>query len=63
MSNDLSEKKCIPCEGGIPPFSTEKIQDFLKKIDGWSAKEDRAYLNSIYLKSSNLKILFKAKNL
>tara|TARA_B110000090_G_scaffold188576_1_gene218952 strand:+ start:246 stop:587 length:342 start_codon:yes stop_codon:yes gene_type:complete len=40
MSNDLSEKKCIPCEGGIPPFSTEKIQDFLKKIDGWSAKED-----------------------
>ena len=41
MSNDLSEKKCIPCEGGIPPFSTEKIQDFLKKIDAWSAKEDK----------------------
>ena len=40
MSNDLSEKKCIPCEGGIPPFSTEKIQDFLKKINGWSAKEN-----------------------
>jgi hypothetical protein len=33
MSNDLSEKKCIPCEGGIPPVNVEKIQDFLKKID------------------------------
>ena len=40
MTDDLSEKKCIPCEGGIPPFSTEKIQDFLKKINGWSAKEN-----------------------
>ena len=40
MSNDLSEKKCIPCEGGIPPFSTEKIQDFLKKIDPITQEEE-----------------------
>ena len=37
---DLAEKKCIPCEGNIPPFKMEKIHNYLKKVDGWSVKED-----------------------
>ena len=40
MSEELSNKKCIPCEGGIPAFSVEQINDFLKKIDNWSAEQD-----------------------
>ncbi len=38
--SDLSEKKCIPCEGNIPPFKTEEIHKYLKKVDGWDVKED-----------------------
>ncbi len=30
----LSEKKCIPCEGGIPPLSEEECESMLKMIDG-----------------------------
>ena len=41
MSEDLSNKKCIPCEGNIPPFSTEEIHKYLKKIDGWEVLEDK----------------------
>ena len=40
MSEDLSNKKCVPCEGGIPAFNIDQINDFLKKVDNWSVKED-----------------------
>ena len=40
MSEELSSKKCIPCEGGIPAFNEEQINNFLKKIDNWSAEKD-----------------------
>ncbi len=31
----LSEKKCIPCEGGVLPFDTSEIHKYQKKVDGW----------------------------
>ena len=40
MSN-LSEKKCIPCSGDVPPFKIEEIQNYLKKVDGWNVNEDK----------------------
>ena len=39
--SDLSEKKCIPCEGGMPSFDTTEIHKYLKKVDGWNVKEDQ----------------------
>ena len=33
MSEDLSNKKCIPCEGGIPAFNPDEIEVYLKKIN------------------------------
>ena len=38
--SDLANKKCIPCEGNIPPFNIEEIHKYLKKVDGWDVKED-----------------------
>ena len=38
--NDLADKKCIPCEGGIPAFDIKEIHKYLKKVDGWDVKED-----------------------
>ncbi len=38
--SDLSEKKCIPCEGGIPSFDISEIHKYLKKVDGWDVKKD-----------------------
>ena len=42
---DLSNKKCIPCEGNIPPFNSDEIHKYLKKVDGWDVKanEDQSY--------------------
>ena len=38
--SDLSEKKCIPCEGNIPPFDATEIHKYLKQVDGWKVIED-----------------------
>jgi len=38
--NDLSKKKCVPCEGTIPPFDTNEIHKYLKKVDGWDVKSN-----------------------
>ena len=36
----LANKKCIPCEGGIPAFDIKEIHKYLKKIDGWNVKKN-----------------------
>ena len=38
--NDLANKKCVPCEGNIPPFDKSEIHKYLKKVDGWDVKSD-----------------------
>ena len=32
IMSDLANKKCIPCEGNIPPFNAEEIHKYLKKV-------------------------------
>ena len=38
--SDLSKKKCIACDGSIPPFDPSEIHKYLKKVDGWDVKND-----------------------
>ena len=30
--DDLKEKKCVPCEGGLPPLDYKEIHKYLKKV-------------------------------
>ena len=32
---ELFEKKCVPCEGGVPALDISEIHKYQKKIDGW----------------------------
>ena len=32
----LTQKQCIPCQGGIPPLSAEKIQELLPQVPQWN---------------------------
>ena len=36
--SDLAEKKCVPCEGGLPPLDYKEIHKYLKKVNGWNVK-------------------------
>ena len=51
----LSEKKCIPCEGNTSAFDYSEIHKYLKKINDWEVKtnEQKKY----YLEKN-----FKTKN-
>jgi|TARA_B100000780_G_C21055157_1_gene423884 4a-hydroxytetrahydrobiopterin dehydratase len=32
---DLYKKKCISCDGSVPPFDISEIHRYIKKVDGW----------------------------
>ena len=53
--NDLHEKNCVPCKGGIPAFNILEIHKYLKKIDGWNVKKnnEQSYFLEKYFKFSN----------
>ena len=38
--NDLINKKCVPCEGGVLPFDISEIHKYQKKVDGWNILTD-----------------------
>lgn len=33
--NDLRQKKCLPCEGGVAPYSHDEAVAQLKQLNGW----------------------------
>ena len=33
--SELSAKKCVPCQGGVPGLTGNAITNLLKQIDGW----------------------------
>ncbi len=33
--DQLSNKKCVPCEGGVPRFSPEEAEEQIKQLNGW----------------------------
>lgn len=35
--SSLTDKKCVPCEGGTPPLEEDKIQQYLSQVEGWEA--------------------------
>ncbi|MFU8877327.1 MAG: 4a-hydroxytetrahydrobiopterin dehydratase [Wenzhouxiangellaceae bacterium] len=40
MSEQLQEKKCTPCEGGMSPLDRAQAEDFLKQVPGWQLSDD-----------------------
>lgn len=31
----LTQRRCQPCEGGVPPLDSAAAQQLLKELDGW----------------------------
>ena len=38
--SDLTEKKCMPCEGGVLPFDISENHKYQTKVDGWDITKD-----------------------
>lgn len=37
---DLTKKHCVPCEGGMPPLSSEKEEQLIKQVSNWLLLRD-----------------------
>ncbi|WP_435010042.1 4a-hydroxytetrahydrobiopterin dehydratase [Tundrisphaera lichenicola] len=35
-AEELTRKKCVPCEGGVPKLSEEEVNSLLLQLQGWS---------------------------
>lgn len=44
MSNDLTKKHCVPCEGGDPPLPDEKEDELIKEVQGWTLLRDGTHM-------------------
>ncbi len=32
---ELTQQKCKPCEGGVPPLTADEVERLLKQLPGW----------------------------
>lgn len=39
----LKDKKCVPCEGGVPKLDERVINELLKEIEGWVYRDDKIH--------------------
>jgi len=59
--SDLADKKCLPCQGNVPPFDTSEIHKYLKKVDGWDVKNNDKK-NYFLIKDFKFKNFIESKN-
>ena len=45
---DWSLKKCVPCEGGVDPFSKEEIDKNIEDLRGWEFVESENKITKTY---------------
>ena len=48
-AKELRQKKCLPCEGGVQPFSEEKAKEYLKALEGWELGPNRDAIQKTYV--------------
>ncbi|CAN5902405.1 4a-hydroxytetrahydrobiopterin dehydratase [soil metagenome] len=39
-AEQLAQKKCVPCEGGVPTLTPAEVRSLLENVHGWVATED-----------------------
>lgn len=44
--SELALKKCIPCEGGVPPLKGEALQALQKQVNSWNVVEEHHIVKS-----------------
>jgi 4a-hydroxytetrahydrobiopterin dehydratase len=38
--DNLVQKKCVPCEGGVPKYTRAEAEEQLKRLSGWRITTD-----------------------
>jgi len=46
--NNLAEKKCLPCEGGIPKLNPDEAKRYLKLTNNWEINSDNTQISKLF---------------
>jgi 4a-hydroxytetrahydrobiopterin dehydratase len=44
MATELTKKRCVPCESGVPPLGPGEVALLLPELRGWQAADDHRKL-------------------
>ncbi|MFN4181689.1 MAG: 4a-hydroxytetrahydrobiopterin dehydratase [bacterium] len=44
--SELRKKKCLPCEGGVPPMRQDEVEKYLALVPGW--RKDGKWISKEY---------------
>ena len=56
--HDFAKKKCVPCEGGVPPIAQEKALELVKELPGWTLSSSRSISAEFIMKNFMSAITF-----
>jgi 4a-hydroxytetrahydrobiopterin dehydratase len=45
--DDLADRECVPCKGGVAPLRPDEIAPLLARLDGWAVVDDH-HLTKLY---------------
>ncbi len=37
---ELSDKRCVPCRGGVPVMGAEEAERLISQVSGWTLEEE-----------------------
>ena len=57
----FSEKKCVACEGGIPPLTHEKVAEYIQETPKWHADGNISLSRSFTFKNFKEALAFVNK--
>jgi 4a-hydroxytetrahydrobiopterin dehydratase len=54
MPDDIAQKTCTPCRGGVPPLTSEQAAGYLPQVPGWELRDAARWLTRSF-KFANFK--------
>jgi 4a-hydroxytetrahydrobiopterin dehydratase len=45
---DYADRKCVPCEGGVPKMAPGEVDEALAKLEGWDAQYGKTRIHKHY---------------
>ncbi len=45
---DFTKQRCVPCEGGIPAKTPAEVDEALRSLDGWDARDGKKLIHKHY---------------
>lgn len=46
--SELAKKKCIPCEGNVPPLTKEQAEELLQQVNAWTLVDNAHLLAKVF---------------